>query len=203
MRVETIGNATLYLGDCLEILPTLPNVAAVVTDPPYGVGYADQEWDQQIPPLLWLDAAILKAETVMVITGTTHMFKYPAPVWTLAWARPGSVQRAKGGGFSHWEPILVYGKQPLDVDCKVFPASTGDSQLYKGEHPCPKPVHVMEWLISGCGDTIMDPFMGSGTTGVACENLGKKFIGIEINAAYFDVACERIRNAQRQERLFA
>ena len=97
MRVEHIGLATLYLGDCFEVLPILEPLGAVVTDPPYGVGFNGEGWDKEIPPLLWLDAAIIKAETVMVISGTTHMFKYPEPTWTLSWARPGSVQRAKGG----------------------------------------------------------------------------------------------------------
>ena len=72
------------------------------------------------------------------------------------------------------------------------------------EHPTQKPIALMKWCIEQCGDApvILDPFMGSGTTGVACMNLGRKFIGIEIEPKYFDIACERIENAQRQERLF-
>ena len=77
----------------------------------------------------------------------------------------------------------------------------------KNGHPCPKPIGQMKWLVhrvSPFGDeTVLDPFAGSGTTGVACMNLGRKFIGIEIEPKYFDISCERITNAQRQDRLFA
>jgi DNA modification methylase len=75
----------------------------------------------------------------------------------------------------------------------------------RGDHPTQKPVTVMEWAIRQCKKdpmTILDPFMGSGTTGVACANLGRKFIGIEIEEKYFDIACERITAAQAQGRLF-
>jgi len=200
MRVEHIGLATLYLGDCFEVLPILEPLGAVVTDPPYGVGFNGEGWDKEIPPLLWLDAAIIKAETVMVISGTTHMFKYPEPTWTLSWARPGSVQRAKGGGFSHWEPILVYGKNPMPYDCKVFPAATGSE--WKTDHPCPKPLHVMEWLVAHCKEPICDPFLGSGTTGAAAVKMGKRFIGVEIDERSFDAACRRIEAVQNQRQLF-
>jgi site-specific DNA-methyltransferase (adenine-specific) len=200
-----IGNAELWHGDCLEILPTLPKVDAVVTDPPYGVEFA--EWDDAIPD--WLPLARKAAERVVFTTAPTTIWSYPRADWVCAWARPGSPARTSQGGFNHWTPVLVYGsvKFPKDMlylppvanlQCREYPPGYG--------HPCPKPVDVMRWMVSACSaaeQTILDPFMGSGTTGVACMNLGRKFIGIELERRYFDIACERIENAQRQARMFA
>ena len=198
-RVE-IGDSVLYHGDCLEILPTLDKVDAVVTDPPYGVGYAD--WDNEISPLDWLNWAIDNGSTAIFTPGNGGQHKYPPPDWTLCWARPGSMQHKKGAAaFSHWEPVLVYGKRTFPVDYKVFSPNTGSKDK---RHPCPKPIKLMEWLVSGAPEgLVLDPFMGSGTTGVACANLGRKFIGIEIERKYFDIACERIEAAYAQGRLFA
>ena len=197
-RIEKIGDVTLYLGDCLEILPTLPKVDAVVTDPPYGVGYAD--WDKQVPSLEWLDWAEKNATVTMLTPGNGNQHLYPPPIWTLSWSRPGSIQRVrKGTGFSHWEPILVYGRNPMSVDCRVFNPNT---EAGESGHPCSKPVKVMKWLVSAVDGPILDPFMGSGTTGVACAKLGRKFIGIEIEEKYFDIACERIQKAYDQPDLF-
>lgn len=115
----------------------------------------------------------------------------PPPAWTLCWARPGSIQRAGGGGFSHWEPILVYGKNPFDVDFKIFPANTMAGDL---GHPCPKPLKLMTWLIEGskAEGLILDPFMGSGTTLRAAKDLNRKAIGIEIEEKYCEIAALRM-----------
>ena len=195
-RVEHIGNATLYLGDCRDVLPMLQTAHAVVTDPPYGVNYA--EWDRDIPEQTWLSHARRIARVTLFTPGNGSQYRYPPPDWTLAWARPGSVQRAAGGGFSHWEPILVYGRNPMPFDCKIFAADTGAGDV---DHPCPKPVKVMRWLVAEAtepGETVVDPFMGSGTTGIACAQLGRRFIGIEIEPKYFEIALRRIEEAQRQ-----
>lgn len=198
-KKEIIGNAELYLGDCLDILPTLDKVDAVVTDPPYGVEFAS--WDTEIPPLDWLEWGIKNGSTVVFTPGNGGQHKYPPPDWTLCWARPGSMQHQKGAAaFSHWEPVLVYGERNFPVDYKLFPPSTASKDQ---RHPCPKPVKLMEWLVSGVpGVSVLDPFMGSGTTGVACMNLKRKFIGIEIDPKYFDIACERIEMAWKQGNLF-
>ena len=191
----TIGDATLYRGDCLEILPTLAagSVDAVVTDPPYGIGYA--EWDLAVPNLDWLVDARRLARSVLVTPRTGQLWEYPKADWVLCWFRPGSVQRTPTGKFSHWEPVLVYGEHRLWCDAKQFPADTGASGI---NHPCPKPVALMKWLVEGYtdpGEVVADPFMGSGTTGVACGHLRRKFIGIEIDPGYFDIACKRIEDA--------
>ena len=114
---------------------------------------------------------------------------------------PGSVNRTKAGKFRHWEPVLVYGNECASVDSKVFPPIGGE----RNGHPCPKPLKISLWLVEGFAkprQTVLDPFMGSGTTGVACVNLGRKFIGIEKEPRYFDIACKRIEEATRQGRLF-
>ena len=189
-----IGPHRLACCDNMKAMAGLPHglISAVITDPPYGVNYKNSEWDKDVPPLDWLALSQTLAETVMFTPGNGSQYKYPEPVWTLSWSRPGSVQRSYGGGFSHWEPILVYGKNLMEVDCKVFVPST---ERKKNGHPCPKPVAVMEWLVKPCGDVILDPFMGSGTTGIACVNLKRKFIGIELNPDYFQIALREIQEA--------
>jgi len=183
---------TIYHGDCIRVLKLIPPgmVDLVVTDPPYGVGYA--EWDDDIQPLEWLNMCIRKVPLVMFTPGNGSQYKYPAPSWTLCWARPGSVQRAGGGGFSHWEPILVYGKNRMQVDFKMFSPNADDQNH---GHPCSKPLSVMRWLIGDAskqGDLVLDPFMGSGTTLVAARELGRRAVGIEINEEYCEIAVKRL-----------
>ena len=181
---------TIYHGDCTAIMAGMETASAgmVFADPPYGVGYA--EWDRSVPDMAWLDEARRISWLVLVTPGNRNQHKYPPPSWTMAWARPGSVQRADGGGFSHWEPILLYGSNPFDVDCRVFPPSSGNQP---DGHPCPKPRHLLDWLISGSKTigTIIDPFCGSGTTLVSAKDLGRKAIGIEIEERYCEIAARR------------
>jgi site-specific DNA-methyltransferase (adenine-specific) len=201
-RVEIIGDATLYLGDCREILPTLPRVDAVVTDPPYGVEFQDEHWDAAIPDIAIALPSMF--ERVAIVMGTTAMWAFPEPKWVACWARPASSSRSKIGGFSHWSPVLIYGDIKLPVDFRSWHAIANAYEPGFG-HPSPKPECVMRWLVSHAAqhrETILDPFMGSGTTGVACIKLGRKFIGIEIEPKYFDIACRRIEEAWKQPRLF-
>ena len=194
----TIDGHELWHGDCFEVLPQLGRFDAVITDPPYGVGLA--AWDAEIPPLLWLEACIAKAATVAVIPGNKAMWEYPKPTWTLSIERRGSYQRAMGGGWACWDAVLVYGKwaAPKDhasVNCDVSLQSDVD-------HPCPKPPQMMRWIVQQiAGDVVLDPFMGSGTTGLAAAELGRRFIGIERERRYFDIACERIARAAKQPSL--
>ena len=203
MRVETIGDATLYLGDAQEIVPGLGGgVDACITDPPYGVGFNRENWDAAVPDLA-LELPFM-FPSVAIIMGTTAIWKFPEPKWVACWARPASSSRSKVGGFSHWSPILLYGDIKLPVDFKSWHAIANAYPNGFG-HPSPKPECVMTWLVSeiaNSGATILDPFMGSGTTGVACARLGRRFIGIEIEPRYFDIACRRIEQAYRQADLF-
>jgi site-specific DNA-methyltransferase (adenine-specific) len=192
-EVVTIGDATLYHGDCLEILPTL-EYGVVVTDPPYGMHKA--VWDMRIPP--WLP--LVGAAPTACFCGVVGMRDYPSPDWVGAWVRQGSTQRIGSlKGFNNWEPILFYNMPALDNDviaCPNYHEDTG--------HPTTKPVPLMRRVVGKMpAGVVIDPFMGSGTTGLACAELSRTFIGIEIERRYFDIACERIDNAYRQQRMFA
>ena len=208
-----IGNATLYLGDCLEILPTLPKVDAVITDPPYGLGDAltkggrggsferlisanSSKWDHA-PPMETFDR-ILALSPNQIIWGGNY-FDLPPTQKPLCWNKLRPNQK----NLSEWEYAWtsMNGRAQMFTHC----ANGGFIVLEPNQHPTQKPVPLMKWCISFFPDSqiIFDPFMGSGTTGVACMSLGRKFIGIEIEPKYFAISCERIENAQRQERLFS
>ena len=217
-RREVIGNAVLYLGDCLDVLPTLPKVDAVITDPPYGM-----DLDTDYSGFSSWGAKGTKYERIV---GDDNPFD-PSPFLSLAtvcifWGAQW---------FAHSLPIsggwLVFNKRgdgkPSEICfgdaelawCNRIKSVRLYSQMWHGVarrwssegclHPTQKPIGLMEWCIRQAGEPaiILDPFMGSGTTGVACMNLGRKFIGIEIEPKYFAIACERIENAQRQVRMFA
>jgi site-specific DNA-methyltransferase (adenine-specific)/modification methylase len=200
MRIERIGDATLYLGDCLEILPTLPKVDAVITDPPYGIGiasnpvrqmHAKSDWDAA-PPSEGAFAAILAAADCHVIWGGNY-FPLPPSQCFLVWDKG----QPENFSLAMCEQAWCSKKAPA----KLFRQSV---LSYRKEHPTQKPVDLLAWCIKQAGDpqTILDPFMGSGTTGVACAQLGRKFIGIEIEPRYFDIACRRIEQAYAQGKLF-
>lgn len=228
MRIETIGNATLYLGDAREVLPSLGPVDAVVTDPPYGVMLGEVDNGQarakeQQPYTMFSDTveylesavvpafrlALERATRAVVTPGNRNAFLYPRPADVGVWYNPAGTGRGKWG-FILAHLIFYYG-----VDPRAGVAATASSTWGKSDpvgaikadgHPCPKPLLFMRWLVdkaSVTGELILDPFMGSGTTGVACMDTGRRFIGIEIEPRYFEQACERIYNSQRQERLFA
>jgi len=193
----------LYHGDCLEVLPTLEagSVDAVVTDPPYGVGFRGEDWDAEIPD--WLPLARGVAPLVMFPTAPTTMWDYPRPDWVNCWYREASNSRTAAGGFNHWSPVLVYGKVRFWVDSiKLHAIQHAYPKGYP--HPSPKPLALMEWLVkNGTNEdaTILDPFMGSGTTEVAAVRLGRKFIGIEKEPKYFDIAVKRIKAEMEQTKL--
>jgi len=230
-RKEVIGDATLYLGDCLEILPHLGEVDAVVTDPPYGVslsgkrghyrnkpnanrgmGYASyqdtpENFDATVVPAV--SAALKKAQTGLVFMASRSLHKLPPPVDIGGIFLPNGCGLGKWG-FQSFMFAALYGADPyLSAGKGCRP--NGKSGVYGNDanavdHPCAKPIRAMEWAIERAtlsGAVALDPFMGSGTTGVACANLGRKFIGIELEPKYFNIACERIAAAYAQGRLFA
>lgn len=188
-----IGDATLYLGDCLEILPTLSGVDAVVTDPPYPS--IEKSFRQT-------DCGFLADVDCRQLVFWDALGSFPLSFTAVhIWHKPN------GCSSQHYERIFERnGKQT----CRVFrnAAILPDYVQYKREcvdHPTQKPVSLLLALVGRCSDSgglVLDPFMGSGTTGVACANLGRKFIGIEIEPKYFDIACKRIEDAQRQGKLF-
>lgn len=131
--------------------------------------------------------------------GTTGV-NFIIPDWLIAWYK-GSPGHSAHIGFNDWEPHLVYGKPPHQIhDHFQTPLN-----IEVSGHPCPKPLSYSMWLIKRAADhgsLVCDPFMGSGTTGVACAKLGRKFIGIEIEPKYFDIACKRIEQSYRQPDMF-
>lgn len=194
----------LHLGDCLEIIPVLTGpVAAVITDPPYGVNipYLSYDDTEENWYSLMLSAVPLMQHIGKIVIMPSCQIKrlewwyrcFP-PDWIIAWYK-GSPGHNSAIGFNDWEPHLVWGK-PQKPMHDYFQTRCGFS--IKG-HPCPKPVEWAQWLISRStnpGDTILDPFMGSGTTGVACIRTGRNFIGIEKEPEYFEIAERRIAQAQ-------
>jgi len=225
-RIEQLSDdVTLHLGDCREVLPTLGKVDAVVTDPPYGVGltakqhkwfvsngegyasFDDTPENVQAVAVSAVALAITIARSVVVTPGTECAFLYPKP------DDIGTVFNSSGTGSGRWgfkcsTPVLFYGKCPYLATGKGRRANSWqqppDDYAEKSAHPCPKPLGMMQWLVTRAsllGETVLDPFMGSGTTGVACVQLGRKFIGIELDPGYFDIACKRIENELRRPRL--
>ena len=206
----------LYLGDCLEVMRSMPDksVDAVITDPPYGVGMDYSSYEDSVENLENLIAEFvpecirIARANVVITCGVANLQRYPVARWTLAWFWKNTNSTGKWG-FSTWQPVIVYGKDPWLVngkgrkqDSREFRGGSGN--IGKFEHPCPKPIDVMTWLSDRCsmeGDTILDPFMGSGTTGVACVQTGRNFIGIEIDPTYFAIAEKRIKEAQEQLKL--
>jgi len=209
------GDVTLYLGDCLEVLPTLAagSVDAVVTDPPYGVNlnygnYTDSS-DAYYSLCKRFMPEIIRITKMFIglTTGMKHLnwwyINFP-PDWTYAWIKINQCSSTPFGGFNAWEPVLFYGKSRIRQDAMNYPIMT--NQRDTGNHPCPKDLGAWKKLIYNLdGDakvkTILDPFMGSGTTGVACVQTGRKFIGIEIDPGYFEIAKKRIAQAQLQIRM--
>ena len=212
-EVVTIGDATLYRGDCMEVLPTLGRFDACITDPPYGIGesskkvasrrklaapkdYGEFDWDKEPPPAGLIDA-IRDACDWQLFFGGNYFHLPPSSCWLvwdklngdsdfadceLAWTNwPRAVRRLQW----RWNGMIRQGNE-------------------ERFHPTQKPLAVMKWAIEvgPMSDTILDPFMGSGTTGVACVQLGRKFTGIEREQKYFDIACQRIERAQAQVKLF-
>lgn len=208
--VEKIGGATLYLGDCMDILPTLPKVDAVITDPPYGIaktwkgGFSSKhgwakaatesdlrnDWDEFIPSNE-LFQLILSKGSQQIIWGGNYFDLPPSRCWYV-WNKPER-------GFSLAEAELAWTNK--DSVVRVFDWPRSDPGRV---HPTQKPIALMAWCVEKVdGQTVLDPFMGSGTTGVACAQMGRNFIGIEREPKYFDIACKRIEQAYAQGQIFA
>jgi len=205
MKVQ-IGNATLYLGDCLDILPTLPKVDAVITDPPYGLNIAAQpfkhqringaekkNWDEITPNSNLLNQ-IIKLGNKSILWGGNYFNLPPSRCW-LVWHKPDGPP-----SFSRVE--LAWSN--MDKLAGYFQWTISATNPERVGHPTQKPLALMKWCIDQAGnpETILDPFMGSGTTGVAAIQMGRKFIGIEREPKYFDIACKRIEQAVATPQLF-
>ena len=217
----TIGSAELWHGDCREILPTLPQFDLVLTDPPYGisadkgaaVGGTDASgryvrrpkqyeggWDAQRPTAEEFAAILGTAKAAVFWGGNYFSDLLPQGGRWMFWDKLNSMPSYSDGEIA-WTSLGGV------VVKKFTQCNNGLASLRDGErcHPTQKPVNLIEWCLSFAPNalTVCDPYMGSGTTGVACAQMGKAFTGIERERKYFDAACERITRAQAQERLFA
>lgn len=205
-----IGDCQLYLGDCLEIIPTLGKVDAVVTDPPYGINaartrnsqkdgwvdYGCDGWDKERPKKEIFDL-ILSAGKHHIIWGGNYFTDYLPP--SMQWLGWDKGQR----DFSLADFELAWSSQKRA--CRMFDYSRSKALQDGKVHPTQKPIELMKWCIEQLPDdcdSILDPFMGSGTTGVACAKMGRKFIGIEIEPKHFHSACKRIEEAYKQPDMF-
>ena len=198
----------LYCGDCLDVLKTLEagSVDAVITDPPYNVGldYAstdDRRADYAEWCALWFaELRRVSRGPIAISCGVGNLTDWNAvakPDWVLAWVKRNSMKRVCVG-WNTWEPVLIYGKVKGKKTHDSFLVSIAP-QKDTGDHPCPKPINWAREILDRltvAGATVLDPFMGSGTTGVAALQECRNFIGIELDPGYFAIAQRRIEQAQ-------
>ena len=204
MSKVQIGDATLYFGDCMDILPTLDRVDAVITDPPYGLGDrmkggtwgAKTEFKEMViwdnaPPEVKNLIDLANMADIAVFWGGNYYGLPPSRCW-LVWDKQNAVPTMADCEIA-WTS--------LDANTKRFSHPVG--RILNG-HPSEKPLQLMRWSIDvvKAKGTIFDPYMGSGTTGVAAIQMGRKFIGIEREPKYFDIACKRIEQASKQVDMF-
>ena len=215
IREERIGGQRLILGDCLSIMPTLGRFDAVVTDPPYGIGvdramaaksgtrygksaapaghYKAQGWDDKPIGEDHVNA-ITAASRSQIIFGGNYFALPPARCW-LIWDKENG-----GTEFADCEMAWTNLDKPVRLLRWMWNGMLRKGQEVRHGHPTQKPVALMEWCLGFLPDavTILDPFMGSGTTLVACQRMGRHGTGIELDPDYFDIACRRVDEAARQ-----
>lgn len=226
MKTETIGDCVLYCADSMETIDLI-EADCMVTDPPYGVnlgavknGQAKRKNQQKydcfddtpeyikntIVPIV--KKCVDKFDCSVITPGNRNMYLYPQPVDMGAWWNPAGTSRGKWGFQLMVTPLFYYGLDPYrgKGSRPSSPHNVGASTEGKRvNHPCPKPLSIMRWLVdrvSMCQQTVFDPFMGSGTTGVACVEMGRKFIGCDISEKYFSETCRRIEQAYSQPDMF-
>jgi site-specific DNA-methyltransferase (adenine-specific) len=212
-REVIIGDCRLLLGDCLDILPTLGYVDAVVSDPPYGISYKSPSGAGQTHrgdyPIIHgddqpFDPSPFLGYQQVVLFGANHFAdKLPPSAKWLVWdKRDGMTPNNNSDCELAWVKCGGSARLIRHMWNGMLKASEKEAQRV---HPTQKPVAVMEWVLNQStvmGDLVLDPFLGSGTTGVACARLNRRFIGIEIDEGYFEIACERIRKAYAQPDFF-
>ena len=222
-KVE-IGDAVLYLGDAAGVVPSL-FYDVLITDPPYGVGLTakatkhgkikgaigkgyigrSDSVDELAALMPTIELALRGAKRALIFSGNRNIHLYPPPAALGCVFNPAGAGRGPWG-FTCFNAVLFYG-----TDCHrcrlpdSWEQRGGADFAEKNGHPCPKPLGMMSWAVyraSLGGETILDPFMGSGTTALPCLWTGRKFIGIEIEKTYFDIACRRIEREYTKPQLF-
>lgn len=195
-----IGDCTLYLGDCMDVMPTLGEVDAALTDPPYGIGisqnpvrqkHAKKDWDK-CAPLSECINKLIEISDEQIIWGGNYFDLRPSRGF-LIW------DKKQPQNFSL--AMCEYAWWSRDHNAKIFSKHVIG---YEKSHPTQKPISLMEWCLGFMPEaqTILDPFMGSGTTLVACAKMGRKGIGIEMDPEYFEIACKRVEAAYAEPDMF-
>lgn len=202
-----IGDCRLILGDCREVLPSLPKFDLILTDPPYGISYANnpivgkgkkasnheaKTWDNETPAS-WVFGLMQEKGKRLIVWGGNYYDLPPSRGW-LSWFKPDTPP-----SMGHFELAWT----SIDMLSRQFERSIGATNAERVGHPTQKPVILMEWCLSFTPETqtVCDPYMGSGTTGVACARMGLHFTGIEFERKYFDISCRRIEQTYAQPRL--
>ena len=222
MKREIIGDCTIYNGDALDILPTLKNIDCIVTDPPYGIDfgnfnrtnkqkngvrvkankYHNGDWDKGFSLADYLPLMKSVSENMVIWGGNYFPELWERPCKSfIFWHKHQPVSNFSDGELA-WTSIDMPAKC---IDFAYYGNIEGKTVASKKMHPTQKPVHVMQECILSfkhSPETVLDCFLGSGTTGVACAKLGRKFIGIELDEKYFDIACKRIEQAYAQPDMF-
>lgn len=222
----TIGDCRLILGDCLEVIRTIPRIGAVLTDPPYGINTKSDgsgklspwgdlvnsahwysAWIRAIKDRLRQDGALwtcMNWRSLVTFQKASCDVAWPIEslmVWDKKWIGPGGTRGLRPS----YEMVALFAMPEFSIkdrgipDVQAFPVG---SHKPNG-HPAEKPISLFNFLVKHTpSELVCDPFMGSGTTEIACVSAGRRFIGIEMDRKWFDIACERIENAYRQGRMF-
>lgn len=207
----TIGDCRLILGDCLDVMPYLEGVDACVCDPPYGIGASSKKftngnsktaqsysrdvcWDTKTPDRVVMDSVLKKAKSCIIWGG--NYFNLPPSRGFLIWDKT-----IHGNSYADCEMAWC----SMDMNARIKPLNMVATTLDGRVHPTQKPVKLMEWCITHLPkdtETILDPFMGSASTLVACAKMGRKSIGIELDPDYFEIACKRVQEAYDSPDMF-
>jgi len=215
-----IGDCRLILGDCREVLPTLQKHDLLLTDPPYGIGadkgkksdprpfngsapivcrhYPENEWDN-IRPDEGVILTAVRSANVAIVWGGNYFSDWLTAQGRWLWWDKCQTMPSYGDGELAWTNLPQNTPKKFTLaNNKIF------ADRVERYHPTQKPLPLMLWCLSFAPEalTVLDPFAGSGTTGVACARMGLQFTGIERERKYFDIACERIDNAYRQGQMF-
>jgi len=217
----SIGPHRLYHADCLEVLPTLEagSVDAVVTDPPFGIDWSRATWEDSAEKYPEFMRCVVQESNRLVLNGWCFFFQSMknAPRWhewfpadfRLFAACKNFAQIRPTGIWHSWDPAVFWKNGSASWNRNARKVIKRDYHVGNVagvfgrdniQHPSPRPLGTMEHIVAVASlqnAVVCDPFMGSGTTGVACVNLGRRFVGIELERKYFDIACERIERAEK------
>lgn len=200
-------------GDCLEIMKQMPDkcIDLVLTDPPYNakdIGPNKRVYEGQQMQLpteeyqawikSWFSELQRISHRIVITPGIANVCFYPQPDWIACWHKPAAVSFNRFGGFNAWEPIMLYGKIPKGKRLPQDYILINTMNFSKGpekDHPCPKPLELWSRLIDTFSlenEIVFDPFNGSGTTSLACKNLNRKYIGVDLIEKYCQIAKDRL-----------